>query len=248
MCKGTKWRAQWRAGPAKFEENLLALWKEWQDEHPGGEEDARACEVHSSSDPFTQGLLDFIVQNLVMNRTYDALPPCQNPGQQQKQQRASSQKPAAQQPSSPAAQQAATATTTASVAIWAKLMWPRAKLSTSAALMQQAMAEDSIVSRASCPCPPWAYGVTVWPGPTWEFDGQNVVRGKVALGVTKVPDDDTLQEWSDYVIDAARSGYWSTEAGWAPTDRVGLDGAQRNPALARGPCTSTKAAMKEPTT
>ena len=81
--------------------------------------------------------------------------------------------------------------------------------------MQQAMAEDSIVSRASCPCPPWAYGVTVWPGPTWEFDGQNVVRGKVALGVTKVPDDDTLQEWSDYVIDAARSGYWR-EAGWAP--------------------------------
>ena len=53
----------------------------------------------------------------------------------------------------------------------------------------------------SRPCPPWAFGVRVWPGPTWVssgMEGQDVVRGPDGvlvrvLGITKAPDKATLE-------------------------------------------------------
>ena len=76
---------------------------------------------------------------------------------------------------------------------------------------------------SSRPCPPWAIGVRVWPGLTWEASGlagQDVVRaphGSVVrvLGITKAPDKPTLDTWSDYVIEACEHGFWA-EGGWSP--------------------------------
>ena len=76
---------------------------------------------------------------------------------------------------------------------------------------------------SSRPCPPWAIGVRVWPGLTWEASGlagQDVVRapdGSVVrvLGITKAPDKTTLGTWSDYVIEACEHGF-SAEGGWSP--------------------------------
>ena len=76
---------------------------------------------------------------------------------------------------------------------------------------------------SSRPCPPWAIGVRVWPGLTWEASGlagQDVVRapdGSVVrvLGITKAPDKTTLDTWSDYVIEACEHGL-CPEGGWSP--------------------------------
>ena len=73
----------------------------------------------------------------------------------------------------------------------------------------------------SRPCPPWAFGVRVWPGPTWVssgMEGQDVVRGPDGvrvrvLGITKAPDKSTLENWSDYVIQACEEG-WRPNGGW----------------------------------
>ena len=78
---------------------------------------------------------------------------------------------------------------------------------------------------SSRPCPPWAIGVRVWPGPTWVssgLQGQDVVRGPdgvlvQVLGVTKPPDQSTLEQWSDYVIDACEMG-WIATGGWSPCE------------------------------
>ena len=59
---------------------------------------------------------------------------------------------------------------------------------------------------SSRPCPPWAIGVRVWPGRTWEdssLAGQDVVLAPNGswvrvLGITKAPDNTTLDDWSDY--------------------------------------------------
>ena len=75
----------------------------------------------------------------------------------------------------------------------------------------------------SRPCPPWAFGVRVWPGPTWVssgMEGQDVVRGPDGvlvrvLGITKAPDKTTLDTWSDYVIEACEHGLLA-EGGWSP--------------------------------
>ena len=76
---------------------------------------------------------------------------------------------------------------------------------------------------SSRPCPPWAIGVRVWPGLTWEASGlagQDVVRapdGSVVrvLGITLAPDKTTLDTWSDYVIEACEHGFLA-EGGWSP--------------------------------
>ena len=76
---------------------------------------------------------------------------------------------------------------------------------------------------SSRPCPPWAIGVRVWPGSTWEasgFDGQDVVRAPDGsavrvLGITKAPDKSTLENWSDYVIQACAEGF-RPDGGWSP--------------------------------
>ncbi|CAK0806964.1 unnamed protein product, partial [Prorocentrum cordatum] len=49
----------------KFKDNLLAQWAEWKAAHPGGDAASTQKEFHAAADPFTQGLLGFIVQNLV---------------------------------------------------------------------------------------------------------------------------------------------------------------------------------------
>ena len=75
----------------------------------------------------------------------------------------------------------------------------------------------------SRPCPPWAFGVRVWPGPTWVssgMEGQDVVRGPDGvlvrvLGITKAPDKSTLENWSDYVIQACAEGF-RPDGGWSP--------------------------------
>ena len=75
----------------------------------------------------------------------------------------------------------------------------------------------------SCPCPPWAFGVRVWPGPTWVssgMEGQDVVRGPDGvlvrvLGITKAPGKSTLENWSDYVIEACEQGC-KPNGGWSP--------------------------------
>ena len=86
------------------------------------------------------------------------------------------------------------------------------------------VAEDRMARYGSPhPCPPWAIGVRVWPGLTWEASGlagQDVVRapdGSVVrvLGITKAPDKTTLDTWSDYVIEACEYGYLA-EGGWSP--------------------------------
>ena len=76
---------------------------------------------------------------------------------------------------------------------------------------------------SSRPCPPWAIGVRVWPGSTWEASGlagQDVVRAPDGsavrvLGMTKAPDKTTLDLWSDYVIEACEHGFLA-EGGWSP--------------------------------
>ena len=76
---------------------------------------------------------------------------------------------------------------------------------------------------SSRPCPPWAIGVRVWPGLTWEasgFVGQDVVRAPDGsavrvLGMTRAPDKRTLDRWSDYLIEAREHGF-SAEGGWTP--------------------------------
>ena len=73
------------------------------------------------------------------------------------------------------------------------------------------------------PCPPWAIGVRVWPGPDFARSGcgsQDVVVGRNnvtahVLGITKLPDAATLQEWARYVVMAAEEG-WALDGGWAP--------------------------------
>ena len=72
---------------------------------------------------------------------------------------------------------------------------------------------------SSLPCPPWAIGVRVWPG-HGGLAGQDVVRtpdGSVVrvLGITKAPDEPTLDTWSDYVIEACEYGFLA-EGGWSP--------------------------------
>ena len=101
------------------------------------------------------------------------------------------------------------------------------------------------------PCPPWAIGVRVWPGLTWEASGlagQDVVRapdGSVVrvLGITKAPDKTTLDTWSDYVIDACEHGFLA-EGGWSPQDRFGLSGVPGSFALPRARPSSTNQATK----
>ena len=76
---------------------------------------------------------------------------------------------------------------------------------------------------SSRPCPPWAIGVRVWPGLTWEascLEGQDVVRAPDGsavrvLGITKAPDKSTLENWSDYVIQACAEGF-RPDGGWSP--------------------------------
>ena len=106
----------------------------------------------------------------------------------------------------------------------------------------------------SQPCPPWAIGARVWPGLTWEDSnlmGQDVVRapdGSVVrvLGVTKAPDNTTLDTWSDYVIEACEHGNLA-EGGWPPQDRFGLSGVPSSFALPRAR-PSTKQATKATST
>ena len=82
---------------------------------------------------------------------------------------------------------------------------------------------------SSRPCPPWAIGVRVWPGLTWEASslaGQDVVRapdGSVVrvLGITKAPDKTTLDTWSDYVIEACEHGFGGR---WEPRHDLGWHG------------------------
>ena len=102
---------------------------------------------------------------------------------------------------------------------------------------------------SSRPCPPWAIGVRVWPGLTWEASGlagQDVVRapdGSVVrvLGITKAPDKTTLDTWSDYVIEACEHGFW-LKVGGPPQDRFGLSGVPSSFALPRARPSSTKQA------
>ena len=108
---------------------------------------------------------------------------------------------------------------------------------------------------SSRPCPPWAIGVRVWPGLTWEASGlagQDVVRapdGSVVrvLGITKAPDKPTLDTWSDYVIEACEHGLW-LKVGGPPQDRFGLSGVPSSFALTRALPSSTKQATKASST
>ena len=71
------------------------------------------------------------------------------------------------------------------------------------------------------PCPPWAYGKRVAPGPTWDDSGfgpQNLPQAdgsSPVFGTTKVPDDAILTDWAQYVVIAADSGM-DMQGGWAP--------------------------------
>ena len=75
----------------------------------------------------------------------------------------------------------------------------------------------------SRPCPAWAFGVRVFPGPDWDNAGhghQDVLRGQDGvlahvLGVTKIPTRAVLDEWAEYIIMAIAEG-WSTNGGFAP--------------------------------
>ena len=75
--------------------------------------------------------------------------------------------------------------------------------------------------RGATPCPPWAYGVRVVPGPSWDDSGfgpQDFVLADGSLpvcGTTRVPDDTVLNDWAQYLVDAANAGA-EPAGGWAP--------------------------------
>ena len=108
---------------------------------------------------------------------------------------------------------------------------------------------------SSRPCPPWAIGVRVWPGPSWKasgLTGQDVVRapdGSMVrlLSITKAPDETTLDTWSDYVIEAGEHGF-CLKGGWSPQDRFGLSGVPSSFALPRARPSSAKQTTKASST
>jgi len=73
------------------------------------------------------------------------------------------------------------------------------------------------------PCPSWAFGAVVGPGPAWVRSGfalQNVVKnakGKQieVLGKVELPSETVLREWADYIVMALQSGL-DAFGGWAP--------------------------------
>ena len=95
---------------------------------------------------------------------------------------------------------------------------------------------------SSRPCPPWAIGVRVWPGSTWEASGlagQDVVRAPDGsavrvLGITKAPDNTTLDTWSDYAIEACEHGFWA-EGGWSPARSLWVEWGSQLFRPAQGP-------------
>ena len=72
------------------------------------------------------------------------------------------------------------------------------------------------------PCPPWAYGAIVAPGPSWLSSGfgsqnQRKVGGQDAFvfGTMLEPSEATLIAWADEVVLSIREGYNPLGA-WAP--------------------------------
>ena len=72
------------------------------------------------------------------------------------------------------------------------------------------------------PCPPWAYGAIVGPGPSWLSSGfgsqnQRKVGGQDAFvfGTMLEPSEATLIAWADEVVLAIREG-WNPLGAWAP--------------------------------
>ena len=100
---------------------------------------------------------------------------------------------------------------------------------------------------SSRPCPPWAIGVRVWPG-HGGLAGQDVVRaphGSVVrvLGITKAPDEPTLDTWSDYVIEACEHGFLA-EGGWSPARSLWVEWGSQLFRPAQGPSFFYKAGDK----
>ena len=82
-------------------------------------------------------------------------------------------------------------------------------------------APPGLTAPTATPCPPWAYGVRVVPGPSWDDSGfgpQNFILtdGSIPVsGITKVPDDATLKDWAQYIV-AAAAHDMDVQGGWAP--------------------------------